>query len=149
SRLSYFLWGSMPDDELFALAEKGKLHDRAVLRAQVERMLGDPKAGRFVADFTDQWLDLRDIDENTPDKKLYPEFRRILRDSMLAEPRAFFRELLEKDLSAACVVHSDFAMLNQRLADHYGIPGVVGSAVRRVPLPAGCGRGGFLTQAAV
>src|SRR5262249_15474439 len=98
SRLSYFLWGSMPDDELFALAEKGKLHDRAVLRAQVERMLGDPKAGRFVADFTDQWLDLRDIDETTPDKKLYPEFRPILRDSMLAEPRAFFRELLEKDL---------------------------------------------------
>jgi hypothetical protein len=149
SRLSYFLWNSMPDDELFALAEKGKLHDRAVLRAQVERMLRDPRAERFIVDFTDQWLDLKDIDETTPDKRLYPEFRSILRDSMLAEPRAFFRELLEKDLSATNVIRSDFAMLNQRLADHYRIPGVVGSAMRRVPLPVDCGRGGFLTQAAV
>jgi mono/diheme cytochrome c family protein len=149
SRLSYFLWSSMPDDELLALAERGKLHDRAVLHAQVERMLKDPKAERFIVDFTDQWLDLKDIDETTPDKKLYPEFRSILRDSMLAEPRAFFRELLEKDLSATNVSHSDFAMLNQRLADHYRIPGVVGSAMRRVPLPTGSGRGGFLTQAAV
>jgi hypothetical protein len=149
SRLSYFLWNSMPDDELFALAERGKLHDPAVLRGQVERMLKDPRAERFIVDFTDQWLDLKDIDETTPDKKMYPEFRPILRDAMLAEPRAFFRELLEKDLSATNVIHSDFAMLNQRLADHYRIPGVAGSALRRVTLPAGCGRGGFLTQAAV
>jgi hypothetical protein len=149
SRLSYFLWNSMPDDELFALAAKGKLHDRAVLREQVERMLEDPKAERFIVDFTDQWLDLKDLDETTPDKKLYPEFRSILRDSMRAETPAFFRELLEKDLSASNMVHSDFAMLNQRLADHYRIPGVLSSAIRRVPLPADCGRGGFLTQAAV
>src|SRR5262249_11264186 len=78
SRLSYFLWNSMPDGELFALAEKGNLHDRAVLRQQVERMLKDPKAERFVVNFTDQWLDLADIDATTPDKKLYPEFRTIL-----------------------------------------------------------------------
>jgi mono/diheme cytochrome c family protein len=149
SRLSYFLWSSMPDDELFALAEKGRLHEGAVLREQVERMLEDPKAERFIADFTDQWLDLEEIDATTPDKKLYPEFRPILRDAMLAETRAFWRELLEKDLSATNVVHSDFAMLNQRLAEHYGIPGVVGSAIRRVPLPADAGRGGFLTQASV
>jgi len=149
SRLSYFLWESMPDDELFALAEKGKLHDPAVLRGQVERMLKDPRAERFITDFTDQWLDLKDIDDTTPDKKLYPEFRSILRDSMRAETPAFFRELLEKDLSATNVIHSDFAMLNQRLADHYRIPGVAGSAIRRVPLPADCGRGGFLTQASV
>jgi len=100
SRLSYFLWNSMPDDELFALAEKGKLHDAGVLRWQVERMLKDPKAQRFITDFTDQWLDLADIDATTPDKKLYPEFRPILRDSMRAETPAFFRELLEQDLSA-------------------------------------------------
>jgi mono/diheme cytochrome c family protein len=149
ARLSYLLWNSMPDHELFELARKGRLHDPGIVRGQVERMLRDPKAERFVADFTDQWLDLRDIDATTPDKKLYPEFRRILRDAMLAEPRAFFREMLEKDLSVSNVVHSDFAMLNQRLAEHYGIPGVVGSALRRVPLPAGCDRGGFLTQAAV
>jgi hypothetical protein len=149
SRLSYFLWNSMPDDELFALAEKGRLHDGAVLRGQVERMLRDPKAGRFITDFTDQWLDLKDIDDTTPDRKLYPEFRLILRDAMRAETPAFFRELLDGDLSATNVIHSDFAMLNQRLAEHYRIPGVSGSALRRVPLPADCGRGGFLTQAAV
>ncbi len=149
ARLSYFLWNSLPDDELFDLARKGRLHEPSIVRGQVERMLEDPKAERFIADFTDQWLDLRDIDATTPDKKLYPEFRRILRDAMLAEPRALFREMLDKDLSTANVVHADFAMLNQRLAEHYGIEGVLGSALRRVPLPAGCGRGGFLTQAAV
>lgn len=149
ARLSYFLWNSMPDDELFALAAKGKLHDPVVLREQVERMLKDPRAERFIVDFTDQWLDLKDLDDTTPDKKLYPEFRSILRDAMRAETPAFFRELLANDLSATNIIHSDFAMLNQRLADHYRIPGVVGSAVRRVPLPADCGRGGFLTQASV
>src|SRR5271163_3356086 len=149
SRLSYFLWNSMPDDELFTLAEKGRLHDPAALRGQVERMLKDPRAQRFVIDFTDQWLDLKDMDETTPDKKLYPEFRPILRDAMPGETRAFFRELLDKDLSASNIVHSDFAMLNQRLAEHYRIPGVVGSAFRAVPLPADSGRGGFLTQASV
>jgi Protein of unknown function (DUF1592)/Protein of unknown function (DUF1588)/Protein of unknown function (DUF1585)/Protein of unknown function (DUF1587)/Protein of unknown function (DUF1595)/Planctomycete cytochrome C len=149
SRLSYFLWNSMPDDELLALAEKGKLREPPVLREQVRRMLRDARVERLVVDFTDQWLDLRDIDDTTPDKNLYPEFKPILRDSMLAEPRAFFRELLAKDLPAVNVVHSDFAMLNQRLAEHYRIPGVAGMAIRRVPLPAGSHRGGFLTQAAV
>src|SRR5581483_6423324 len=83
------------------------------------------------------------------DRKLYPEFRRILRDAMLGETRAFFRELVDKDLSATNVVHSDFAMLNQRLAEHYGIPGVTGAALRRVPLPPESHRGGILTQASV
>lgn len=149
SRLSYFLWNSMPDDELFDLAQRGKLSDSEVLRGQVERMLGDPKVERFIVDFTDQWLDLVDIDATTPDKKLYPEFRRILRDSMRAETPAFFRELLENDLSTSHIVHSDFAMLNQRLAEHYGIGNVVGTAFRPVTLPADSPRGGFLTQASV
>jgi hypothetical protein len=149
ARLSYFLWNSMPDDDLFALAAKGRLHDQGVLHEQVERMLKDAKAERFINDFLDQWLDLAEIDATTPDRRLYPEFRTILRDAMVAETRAFFRELLDKDLSATNVVHSDFAMLNQRLAEHYRIPGVIGSAIRRVPLPAGCQRGGFLTQASV
>src|SRR5579871_4855780 len=112
-------------------------------------MLRDPKAGRLVVDFTDQWLDLRDIDDTTPDKKLYPEFRADLRDAMLGEPRTFLRELLEKDLPAANVVRSDFAILNQRLAEHYRIPGVVGSELRRVELSPDSHRGGVLTQAAV
>lgn len=149
SRLSYFLWGSMPDEELFSLAAKDALREPAILRGQVERMLRDPKVDRFLVDFTDQWLDLVDIDATTPDRKLYPEYRRILRDGMLAETRAFFRELIDKDLGAVNLIESDFAMLNQRLAEHYGIPGVEGAALRRVALPAGSGRGGILAQASV
>ena len=147
SRLSYFLWNSMPDDELLTLAETNKL--KLNLRAQVERMLNDSKAERFVDDFTDQWLDLREIDATCPDRRLYPEFRPILRDAMLAETRAYFREMLANDLSATTVVQSDFAMLNQRLAEHYRIDGVEGSAVRKVPLAPNGHRGGLLTQASV
>src|ERR1700726_4538934 len=106
-------------------------------------MVTSPRSQRCTDHFTALWLDLEDIDSTTPDRKLYPEFRRILRDSMVAETRAFFRELLEKDLSATNVVHSDFAMLNQRLAEHYGIANVAGSAIRRTSLPANSGRGGF------
>ncbi len=148
-RLSYFLWGSTPDEELFALAEKGQLRDPKVLRAQVDRMLSDAKSERFVNDFLDQWLDLRDINKTTPDSVLYPEFSTILRDAMLAESRAYFRELISKDLGIAFVVQSDFAMLNQRLAELYGIPGVTGAALRRVDLPPDAHRGGFLTHASV
>ncbi len=146
SRLSYFLWNSTPDE---ALAAKDGLRDPEALRAQVERMLSDAKAGRFVEDFPDQWLDLRDINSTTPDARLYPEFNTMLRDAMLGESRAYFGELLKKDLGVAHVVGSDFAMLNQRLAAHYRIPGVTGTAIRRVDLPTGSHRGGFLTQAAV
>ncbi|HEV7404607.1 MAG TPA: DUF1592 domain-containing protein [Chthoniobacteraceae bacterium] len=149
SRLSYFFWNSMPDDELIALAAKGTLYDAKVLDAQLERLLKDAKAQRFVEDFLGQWLKLRDIGANDPDKKLYPEFSPYLQDSMVAETRAYFRELLEKNLDAGYLVKSDFAMLNEKLAQHYGIPGVSGPAIRRVPLPAGSPRGGFLTQAAI
>lgn len=149
SRLSYFLWNSLPDDELRAAAQQGTLHEPEVLRAQVERMLGDPRCQRFVNDFTDQWLDLENIDLTTPDKRLYPEFSPYLRHSMLAESRAFFAHLLANDLSVLNVVDSDFAMLNQRLAELYGIEGVTGADIRRVDLPEGCYRGGFLTQAAI
>ncbi|HSI11139.1 MAG TPA: DUF1592 domain-containing protein, partial [Chthoniobacter sp.] len=149
SRLSYFLWNSSPDAELTGLADAGKLRDLATLRAQTERMLKDPKADRFVADFTDQWLDLRELDLTSPDKKLYPEFHPILRDAMPAETRAFFREMLTHNLPVRSVVHSDFAMLNQRLAELYGIEGVSGNEVRKVSLGNGSQRGGLLTQAAV
>jgi hypothetical protein len=148
-RLSYFLWNSMPDEKLVGVAAAGKLKQPGVLRDEVERMLGDERSKRFVDDFLGQWLKLRQISANDPDKKLYPEFSKYLEDSMLAESRAYFRELLDKNLTADYLVKSDFAMLNQKLAAHYGIPGVVGCQIRRVPLPAGCPRGGFLTQAAV
>ena len=149
ARLSYFLWNSMPDDTLLALAAKGTLHEPKILREQVERLLKDKKSDRFVEDFLGQWLKLRAIAANDPDKKLYPEFNPYLQDSMVAETRAYFRELLEKNLSAKHLVKSDFAMLNEKLATHYGIKGVSGPEIRRVKLSPGSPRGGFLTQAAI
>jgi hypothetical protein len=149
NRLSYFLWNSMPDDELMTQAAAGKLRKSDVLEAEVKRMLADSRSKRFVEDFLGQWLKLRQIAANDPDRKLYPEFSPYLQDSMVAETRAYFRELIERNLTADHLVKSDFAMLNEKLASHYGIPGVSGSQIRRVPLPAGSPRGGFLTQAAI
>jgi hypothetical protein len=150
-RLSYFLWHSMPDDTLTKLAAAGALRKPDVLRAEVERMLADAKSKRFIEDFLGQWLKLRQIAANDPDRKLYPEFSKYLQDSMLAETQSYFRELLDRNLTADQLVKSDFAMLNGKLAAHYDIPGVTvsGSQVRRVPLPADSYRGGLLTQAAV
>ena len=123
-RLSYFFWRSMPDEQLTELAEAGKLRedgDRCGPRC--ERLLNDPKSQRFVEDFLGQWLKLRQIAATDPDRKLYPEFSPYLQDSMVGETRAYFRELLDKDLDASHLVKSDFAMLNEKLAVHYGIPG--------------------------
>jgi mono/diheme cytochrome c family protein len=156
TRLALWLWNSIPDDELLAVAVAGTLREPTVMAAQVDRMLADPKCDRFVSDFLDQWLKLDTIDDTTPDRRLYPEVAALyagmmpyVRESMLQESRAFFRDMLERNLSADHVVRSDFAMLNEMLARLYGIPGVEGSAIRRVPLPSGSKRGGFLTQAAV
>src|SRR5439155_9075059 len=147
--LSYFLWNSMPDDTLIRLAAAGKLRDGKVLDEQIERLLADKKSQRFIEDFLGQWLKLRSIAANDPDKKLYPEFSPYMQDSMVAEARAYFRELIERNLDAGHLVQSDFAMLNEKLAALYGIPGVSGPAIRRVQLPKDCTRGGFLTQAAI
>jgi hypothetical protein len=149
SRLSYFLWHTMPDASLTKLAATGELRKPGVLRGEVERLLKDARSQRFIDDFLGQWLKLRLIAATDPDKKLYPEFSPYLQDSMVSETRAYFRDLLERNLDATYLVRSDFAMLNQKLAALYGVPGVVGSQVRRVPLPADCPRGGFLTQAAI
>ncbi len=148
-RLSYFFWNSLPDERLVKLADAGSLHDPKILKAEVERLLRDPNSQRFIEDFLGQWLKLRQIAATDPDKKLYPEFSPYLQDSMVAETRAFFRELMEKDLNASHFVRSEFAMLNEKLATHYGIPGVSGSQVRRVVLPPNHPRGPFLTQAAI
>jgi len=150
SRLSYFLWSSMPDKALLDLAAQGKLRDPKVRRAQVERMCKDPKIERFIRNFTDQWLDLRQIEFTTPDKKLYPEYDELLLRSMLAETQDFFRHVLTEDLSVMQFIDSDFTFLNQRLAAHYGIPGVQGhEKMRLVKLPADSVRGGILTHASV
>src|SRR6185503_18669327 len=126
SRLSYFFWSTMPDDELFELAENKTLGKPEVLRAQVERMLQSPKAAEFTRNFCGQWLSLRDIDFTAPHYGLYPEFDQMLKVSMVRETELFFNELLKDDLSVSNFVASDFSMLNGRLAKHYGIAGVEG-----------------------
>jgi hypothetical protein len=148
-RLALWFWNSLPDETLVSLANEDRLHLPGNLKAQTDRLLADPRSDRFIADFADQWLDLRKIDATQPDAKLYPESRDHLKHSMVAETRAFLRELITKNLSVTHLVKSEFAMLNQSLADHYGVPGVSGCAIRRVPLPEGSPRGPFLTQAAV
>ncbi|HEX8911090.1 MAG TPA: DUF1592 domain-containing protein [Humisphaera sp.] len=149
SRLSFFLWSSAPDRPLLDAAAAGTLNDPAELRKQVERMLADPRATRFTEEFTGQWLGLRNIKATTPDAKLYPDFDDSLEMAMVRESHAFFDEVLKNDLSLLNFVDSDFAMLNSRLARHYGIDGVDGMNVRKVKLPPGSVRGGVMTQAAV
>lgn len=149
SRLSYFLWNSLPDEKLMELASQGELAKPITLHGQIERMLADPRSTRFINDFVGQWLKLNQIAANDPDKKLYPEFSPYLQDAMVAETRAYFKELIDRDLSASHLLKSDFVMVNEKLAVHYGIPGVFGTQFRRVPLPEDCPRGGFLTQASI
>jgi hypothetical protein len=149
SRLSYFLWSSMPDEELLRLAAKGELTNPAVLRVQTERLLKDHRASRFTANFAGQWLDLRNINATSPDPQIYGEFDDFLFWSMPRETELFFEEILRGDLSLTEFVHSDWSVLNQRLAQHYGIPGVSGGEPHRVKLPASSHRGGVLTQASI
>jgi mono/diheme cytochrome c family protein len=149
SRLSYWLWNSPPDERLRAAAEDGSLATPAVLHAQIDRLLDDPRSGRFIDDFADQWLELRRIDETSPDRQLYPEYSFLLHEGMVAETRAFLRELIANDLPSRNLVAPDFTMLTQRLAEHYGIQGVDGVNVRRVSLLQGSHRGGLLAQAAI
>jgi hypothetical protein len=147
------LWSTLPDDELLALAAGEKLSQPAVLRGQVERMLGSSKSRALVENFVGQWLELRNIDATTPDRQLYPEFDELLQRSMVQETEEFFRTLLAEDLSVTNLIHSDFSLLNRRLAEHYGISALQGDAqgeqFRRVALPAKSHRGGVLTQASV
>ncbi len=149
SRLSYFLWKSMPDEELFAVARRGTLSDPEVLANEVERMLDDPKSMRFVKDFVGQWLRLYELNLTTPDERLYPEYDDLLHHSIQQETELFFAELIAGDLAARNLIDSDFTFLNRRLAEHYGIPGVVGQQMRKVSLPEDSPRGGLLTQASI
>ncbi|MCE9606428.1 MAG: DUF1592 domain-containing protein [Planctomycetia bacterium] len=149
ARLSYFLWSSLPDDELIAVAAAKKLSQPAVLRAQTERLLASPKARAFTENFVGQWLELRNIDATAPDARMYPEYDPLLRISMIRETEDFFTEVLREDLGVANFIHSDFAIINRRLADHYKIAGVEGEQFRKVKLPADSHRGGLLTQASI
>ena len=149
ARLSYSFWGTMPDAELRELAATGELTKSDVLREQTERLLNDDRAKAFVQSFVGQWLDLRSIDNTSPDKRLYPEFDEILKVSMVDETESFFAELLNNDLPVRNLIDSDFSMLNRRLAEHYDIAGVEGQTPKRVKLPAHSQRGGVMTQASV
>lgn len=148
-RLSYFLWNTMPDEELRKLADEGKLANDAELSKQMNRMLADEKGKRFVVDFADQWLDLCDINFTEPDRRLYRDFDLTVQLSMLEETHRYLQALLERDLSVSNLIDSDFTFLNERLATYYGAKGNFGQEMRPVPIPEDHPRGGLLTQGAV
>lgn len=143
SRLSFFLWSSVPDQELLQLARDGKLKYPAILHAQVERLLADPRAQRFSQHFVEQWLGLDGMESVTHVKD------DTLRAAMREEPIAFFAEALRSNRSVLDFLHSDYAVVNERLAQHYGIPGVYGPHFRKVAVDAEKHRGGLLTAAAL
>ena len=148
SRLSYFLWSSLPDDELFGLAQEANLHDPQVLRQQVGRMLKDPRSEALVENFAGQWLQLRNLESARPDPDRFPDFDEPLRDAMRQETALFFRSILQEDRSLLDFLDANYTFLNQRLARHYGHPGVEGQHFRRIEL-AGERRGGLITQASI
>lgn len=149
SRLSYFLWASMPDDELLRLAAQGKLHEDGILREQVRRMLRDPRSHGLAESFTAQWLGLGALGDTVrPDPQRFPEFDAALADAMRQEPIWFFDNLIHERRSLLELLDADYTFANERLARHYGIAAVRGSAMRRVPL-ANKNRGGVLGMAGV
>lgn len=149
SRLSYFLTGSMPDENLMRLAETGRLQDPQVLTEQVDRLLDGPRGRKFVEEFAHEWLELSEIDFTEPDRKLYREFDLIVQQSMLAETQSFLAAMLENNWGVSHLVDSDRTWLNSRLARYYGIDGVEGDQMRPVELPEESPRGGLLTQGAI
>jgi hypothetical protein len=148
SRLSLFLWSSIPDDELLALAEQKRLSDPAVLGRQVERMLADPRAAALVGNFAGQWLHLRNMRSVTPDPEAFPEFDENLRDALRQETELFLQHQIRHDRGVLELLTADYTFLNERLARHYGIAGVWGSQFRRVGL-AGSPRRGLLGHGSI
>lgn len=149
SRLSFFLWSSIPDEELLDAAENGRLRDPKVLRSHVERMLADPRSQSLVSNFAGQWLYLKNLDSITPDGRLYPDFGENLRQAFKRETELLFECVMREDRSVLDLIDSDFTFLNERLAKHYGIPHVYGSRFRRVDLPSDSKRGGLLRHGSV
>ncbi|QDV82165.1 DUF1592 domain-containing protein [Planctomycetes bacterium TBK1r] len=149
SRLSYFLWKSLPDDELLDAARRGKLTEATELSRQVERMLADDRSQRFVNDFIGQWLRLDRVNATSPDEKLYPEFDEPLGDAIPQETRSFFTTLIRENASLTHLIDADYTFVNRRLAQHYGMQGIEGQHFRKVKLAEGSPRGGVLTQAAI
>ncbi|HWU02940.1 MAG TPA: DUF1592 domain-containing protein [Novosphingobium sp.] len=149
TRLSLFLWSSIPDERLLALAQSHRLHQPAVLDGEVTRMLADPRAQALTANFAGQWLYLRNLDQQKPDTDVFPQFDTRLRSAMAAETNLFFTHVLRANRPILDFLSSDYTFLNARLAQHYGIPGVSGTAMRRVALDPAWHRGGLLGQASI
>jgi hypothetical protein len=149
SRLSYFLWSSMPDEKLFAAARSGKLHTAEGLAVELDRMLADPKINRFLDSFPKQWLQLHRVGMFQPDPNLYPQYDPWLEESMVMETTAYFAEMFTKDLPLREAVDSNWTMLNSRLAIHYGLPTPQQPQLARVELAADSQRGGILTHASI
>jgi hypothetical protein len=147
SRLSFFLWSGLPDERLLDLAEQGSLTDPAVLEAEVQRLLADPRSTRSLVDnFTAQWLNLRLLDEKLADPDIYPEFDDNLLEAFESETKMFVASTIEEDASLRRLLDADYSYVNERLARHYRIPGVYGTRFRRVTLPDPQQRGGLLAH---
>jgi mono/diheme cytochrome c family protein len=149
SRLSFFLWSSIPDDELLDVAVAGKLHEPATLERQVKRMLADNRSRSLVTNFASQWLHLRNLDSMTPDMRLFPDFDDNLRQAFRQETELFFESILREDRSALDLLRANYTFVNERLAKHYGIPHIYGTRFRRIELGEDSGRGGLLRQASI
>ncbi len=149
SRLSFFLWSSIPDDELLGTAIRGELHKPRVLEKHVRRMLADSRSRSLVSNFAAQWLYLRNLESLTPDLRLFPDFDDNLRQAFRRETELFFESILREDRSVLDLLKADYTYLNERLAKHYGIPNVYGSRFRRVSLDKESERGGLLRQGSI
>jgi hypothetical protein len=148
SRLSFFLWSSIPDETLLNLASQGKLKDSAILEQQVKRMLADPRSNALISNFAEQWLFLRNLKTATPDLEAFPDFDDNLRQAMKQETTMLFDSIMREDRSAMDLLNADYTFVNERLARHYGIPNVYGSQFRRVKVPNEARRG-LLGQASI
>jgi hypothetical protein len=149
SRLSFFLWSSIPDDELLNAAVGGKLKDPGTLEQEVKRMLADPRSESLVTNFAEQWLFLRDIEAKQPDEILFPGFDENLRSAFRRETELFLDSVLRENRSVLDLLNANYTFVNERLAKHYGIPNIEGSDFRRVTLPEGSPRGGLLGQGSI
>jgi hypothetical protein len=149
SRLSFFLWSSIPDDELLDLAAAGRLRQPAVLDRQVKRMIADPRSEALITNFAGQWLYLRNLAEVSPDPRLYPDFDDNLRQAFRRETELFFESIVREDRNVLDLLNANYTFVNERLARHYGIPNVYGSRFRRVALADNSVRGGLLGQGSI
>ena len=149
TRLSFFLWSSIPDEELLRVAEKRQLSRPAVLKQQIARMLNDPRAQALTQNFAGQWLYLRKLEHQRPDRRVFPNFDQRLRSAMLTETEMFFDGVVKENRSVLDFLDADYTYLNQRLADHYGVPGVYGTTFRKVKLDPKQRHGGLLSQASI